>query len=203
MPAAPKTSRSKPKGARERILEKAQELFYTQGFQNTGINQIIEESGTAKASFYQYFKSKDDLAISYLKYYEAHVVNSMQNLMKKYDTLEDFIHAWTKLVNRDVKYNKNFNGDPFANFAAQLQRDDHGPITDQIENVIKRMYDLFASHLKRAQQKGQISKKTDAGLLAQRLLAIYQGSLSMSKISNDLSYVQDLEKLIMQVIKSS
>ena len=89
-------TKQKQKSAKDRILEKAQDLFYTQGFQNTGINQIIEESGTAKASFYQYFKSKDDLALSYLKYYEARVLNTMHSLMKKYPSIEEFIEAWTK-----------------------------------------------------------------------------------------------------------
>ena len=52
--------------AKERILSTASRLFYEQGFQATGINQIIEEAGIAKASLYQHFKSKDDLLLEYL-----------------------------------------------------------------------------------------------------------------------------------------
>lgn len=52
--------------AKERILDTATRLFYEQGFQATGINQIIEEAGIAKASLYQHFKSKDDLLLEYL-----------------------------------------------------------------------------------------------------------------------------------------
>ncbi len=35
---------------RERILQTAMKLFYSQGIKSTGINQIIEESKVAKAS---------------------------------------------------------------------------------------------------------------------------------------------------------
>jgi AcrR family transcriptional regulator len=52
--------------ARETILETADRLFYHQGYHATGINQIIDEAATAKASFYQYFPSKEALGKEYL-----------------------------------------------------------------------------------------------------------------------------------------
>lgn len=52
----------KPTGtARERILEVASDLFYRQGYRATGINEVIEKSGVAKATFYNHFPSKDVL----------------------------------------------------------------------------------------------------------------------------------------------
>ncbi|MEZ2446385.1 TetR/AcrR family transcriptional regulator [Chitinophaga sp. RCC_12] len=56
----------KEQGAKERILNTASELFYKQGYQATGINQIIEEAGIAKASLYQHFPSKEALLTEYL-----------------------------------------------------------------------------------------------------------------------------------------
>src|SRR5687768_7040812 len=54
-------------GPKERILETASRLFYYQGYNNTGINQILDEAKVAKASLYQHFGSKDELGIHYLK----------------------------------------------------------------------------------------------------------------------------------------
>jgi AcrR family transcriptional regulator len=52
---------------REQIIITASRLFLSQGYNLTGINQIIEEAGVAKASLYYHFPSKEDLGVAYLK----------------------------------------------------------------------------------------------------------------------------------------
>jgi AcrR family transcriptional regulator len=51
---------------REQIISTATRLFLSQGYNQTGINQIIEEAGVAKASLYYHFPSKEDLGVAYL-----------------------------------------------------------------------------------------------------------------------------------------
>jgi len=51
----------------DNILDAADRLFYRQGYNATGINQIIEESGVAKGSLYQHFESKTDLLVAYVE----------------------------------------------------------------------------------------------------------------------------------------
>lgn len=53
---------------KSRIVSAAWELFYSQGYDNTTVDEIVELSGTSKGSFYHYFDSKDGLlsSLSYL-----------------------------------------------------------------------------------------------------------------------------------------
>ena len=44
-----------------RLAESAWKLFYEKGYDNTTIEDIVEDSGTSKGSFYHYFRGKDDL----------------------------------------------------------------------------------------------------------------------------------------------
>lgn len=48
------------------ILETASRLFFAQGYAQTGINQLIDESGVAKRTFYRHFASKEALGMAYL-----------------------------------------------------------------------------------------------------------------------------------------
>jgi len=56
----------KPVVVIDRIMETADRLFYKQGYNLTGINQIIEEANISKPSLYNHFRSKDDLLLAYL-----------------------------------------------------------------------------------------------------------------------------------------
>ena len=71
--------KSKPKN---RILERAKVLFYEQGYSSTGINQILSDSNTAKASFYVSYPSKEDLAKTVLISYQADIMKLMRKMTR-------------------------------------------------------------------------------------------------------------------------
>ena len=50
-----------PESTRDRILEYAQDLFYSRGFHAVGLDQIVREAGLTKATFYNHFESRDAL----------------------------------------------------------------------------------------------------------------------------------------------
>jgi AcrR family transcriptional regulator len=52
---------------RERLVEAAMELFYTQGLRAVSVDKVIERAGTTKVTFYRHFQSKDDLIVAYLE----------------------------------------------------------------------------------------------------------------------------------------
>jgi AcrR family transcriptional regulator len=52
--------------AKQKILDTASRLFHKQGYNSTGINQIIKESNVAKGGLYHIFKSKEELCIEFL-----------------------------------------------------------------------------------------------------------------------------------------
>lgn len=69
------------KKTKSKIVTAAWKLFYEQGYENTTIEEIIEESGTSRGSFYHYFEGKDALlgSLSYM-------------FDEKYEELEETIH---------------------------------------------------------------------------------------------------------------
>lgn len=53
--------------ARDRIMVAASHLFCNQGFAATGIDTILDRAGTAKATLYNHFRSKDELIAEVLR----------------------------------------------------------------------------------------------------------------------------------------
>lgn len=56
--------------AAERILGVAGRLFYKQGIRAVGVDEIVRQAGVTKPSLYRSFRSKDELAATYLRDYE-------------------------------------------------------------------------------------------------------------------------------------
>lgn len=54
----------KTNDTKSRIVSAAWKLFYEQGYDNTTVDDIIEEAHVSKGSFYHYFVSKDSLPAS-------------------------------------------------------------------------------------------------------------------------------------------
>ncbi|HEV7717698.1 MAG TPA: TetR/AcrR family transcriptional regulator [Arsenicitalea sp.] len=61
----------KPLRAADRILQSARELFYRDGIRAVGVDEIVNRAGVTKPSLYRSFSSKDELAASYLRLYQA------------------------------------------------------------------------------------------------------------------------------------
>ncbi len=55
----------------EEIIRKGAELIHAQGFNATGIQQILQAVGIPKGSFYFYFKSKEDFGLEIIDYFNA------------------------------------------------------------------------------------------------------------------------------------
>lgn len=81
-------SRKKSVNTKGKIIAAAWKLFYDQGYDETTIDEIVEESGTSKGSFYHYFDSKDALLGS-LSYLFDEKYESLENQLAKFTCCMD------------------------------------------------------------------------------------------------------------------
>jgi AcrR family transcriptional regulator len=66
------------RGARQRILDAAAELFYREGINATGVERLASESSVSKRTLYQHFPSKTAVVEEYLRSIEHRVAESVQ-----------------------------------------------------------------------------------------------------------------------------
>jgi len=72
----------KHEARKNEILDVAQNLFYTHGFDKTSINQIIDEIGIAKGTIYHYFKSKYELLDAVVERLIIQMKNAVEPILK-------------------------------------------------------------------------------------------------------------------------
>jgi AcrR family transcriptional regulator len=108
---------------RERLLDAADRLFYSEGIRAVGIDRVLAEAGAAKASLYSHFRCKDDLIAAYVqrrgdaarKGIDAYVasVPPAQRALR----LFDYVIEWT--------LNDDFRGCPMQHVVGELPDADH------------------------------------------------------------------------------
>ncbi|MFH6964752.1 TetR/AcrR family transcriptional regulator [Flavobacterium plurextorum] len=121
---------------KERILETASRLFYHQGYNSTGINQIIAEAGIAIGSLYKHYQSKSDLLYHYLEQQEIEYFANLDDFLKGE---KDPIQKLLKLIDYRIKLQdeSNCSGCHFIKVNAEIGRED------------KKIKQFIISHKKR------------------------------------------------------
>jgi AcrR family transcriptional regulator len=174
--------------ARSRIVETASRLFYAQGYNSTGINQVIKEAEVAKASLYQYFPTKEDLLTEYLKVTATTTNEMLRSVVDKYKTprekvmgLFDFLLQFTKQT--------EFKGCNFLNVAAEIPVG-HPAVRALIKNQKNQTRSLFAG----------IMKPVGKQQLADELYLLFEAALASSKVYKDGWPVKTAKKIAAKLI---
>lgn len=72
-----------PEIRKAEIISVAQELFETNGFQKTSVDQIVKKAEIAKGTFYYYFKSKDDVMEAVMEKLTAALETRLNPILKE------------------------------------------------------------------------------------------------------------------------
>lgn len=164
---------------KERIITTASELFYFQGYNQTGINQIIAEAGVAKASMYQHFRSKEDIAVAYLKTRHIMWMEKLNKCVNKKDHANekilgcfDYLAEWLTEV--------NFRGCGWQNIITDLPAD-HKKIREQAI-FHKNEFRTWIQNLMKEDGKYSNNKAIQLG---DEILILIEGAIILSQIQKD------------------
>ena len=70
---------------KEKFIETASRLFEIKGYNATGLNEILAESGAPKGSLYYHFpKGKEQLALESINLAGEKIKNKIKNTLDKY-----------------------------------------------------------------------------------------------------------------------
>lgn len=123
---------SRKNSVKDRILHTASNLFYRQGFNTTGINQIIAEADIAIGSLYKHYRSKNDLLYHYLEQEAANYFAHLEDFLK--DENKPSLKI-IKLIDYRIKLQKDadYLGCHFIKINSEIGRQDK-----RVEELVTR-----------------------------------------------------------------
>jgi AcrR family transcriptional regulator len=161
------------RGARQRILDAAAELFYRDGINATGVERLAAESSVSKRTLYQHFPSKTAVVEEYLRSIEDRVANPLQDADQ---TPRERLLA---VFQAPAARGGPLRGCPFHNAAVEAAGTMPG-----VQDIVRAMKRNFIDGLTElAKQAGA----TNPQLLGSELGVLYEGAAALATSLDDLS----------------
>lgn len=183
---------------RTRLLNTAGELFRSQGFHATGLDQILKRSRAPKGSLYHYFPGgKDELAIATVR----HVASKMKENMASFLSSDSdpiaplgvlFERAAQSLTTSDFR-----SGCPIAAVTLDVASTQRA-IREACEQGFRALLEVLVEHIKRA---GLSAARAKA--LGTLVLASLEGALILSRAQKSVEPLTTVERELAILIKSS
>ncbi len=188
-------SRSRKNEAiREQLLDIGVAMFIDQGFHGTGIQEVVDQVGIPKGSFYNYFKSKEDFGAQAIIHYSDNFKEFLQavvNTSKKdaAQALNQFFDNLIALFNsKDCK-----EGCLLGNFAAEIS--DSSKIGRETMSIcVNEWKDLLKELIIRGQEQGHIKKDLSPNDLADFFLNFLEGSILRMKIEGSTAPLEQMRE---------
>jgi TetR/AcrR family transcriptional repressor of nem operon len=158
---------------RERLVQSADALILQQGFKQTTLADIAENSGIPLGNVYYYFKSKEDIGRSVIEMRLANL-RALLAQCSRFDSPQARLQAMLDYP-LEIQDNLTSNGCPLGTLAYELSRSD-GFLREGSKQLIKEMLDWSTAQFV---QMG----RSDAALLGLQFVSDLQG---MSLIANAL-----------------
>src|ERR1700730_18489086 len=127
-------------GPRQRLLDVAGRLFYTEGVHVVGIDRLLEESGVAKASLYAHFGNKDGLVRAYLEEHFADRREHVAQVLARYDSPRERLLGLFADV-QDALAGTTFRGCRFVSASAEARPDESiGALTEEYRTWVRTLF---------------------------------------------------------------
>jgi len=175
---------------REEIIRKGAELIHAQGFNATGLQQILQAANIPKGSFYFYFKSKEDFGLEIIDYFNA-IISSIftrylsDKNMPPLRRLEELFECFESIFQRSG-YTL---GCPIGNLSLELA-DTNERLRARLEDVIKARIAQIESCLKEAKVNKSLPADLNAADTAHFIFHGFEGAVLHMKVVKSIKPFQ-------------
>ncbi len=176
MPGEPITRRGR--ASRERIVERAAELFAERGIAATSVDEVLAAAGAGKGQFYHYFRGRDELAAAAVGYRCAQVVAELAQALGGISSLAELEQALAGFVAGFEQ--AGLPGCPIGSLATEVAGRNEDARAEAAAGF-DAWERLLADGLERMRQRGELRADAQPAVIATALLASIEGGMVLSQ----------------------
>jgi TetR/AcrR family transcriptional repressor of nem operon len=184
---------------RDKIVHAALDRFHALGFSACGVQEIVDKAGVPKGSFYNYFDSKERLALEVL---EVYAQGSKREMLadETVPPLKRLRGHFNFLATRYAGFGYG-KGCLIGNIAAEAS-DNMPVIRKALAQGLASWTKLVAAAIRDGQKDGSIEPRVDADELARFLINSWEGAVIRMKLTNSRQPLDDFFSLALPLVAS-
>jgi AcrR family transcriptional regulator len=190
--------------ARQKILRIASNLFWHNGFESTGVAEILEETGLGSGSLYWFFDSKEDLLLAVLENYRKKLVAVIEKpAFEQSDDPLERLFAILDFYRRHLVENNFEFGCPIGNIVLEV-----GDRYPAVRHKTEVLFEDWRGMITRCLEPIAYAFPGDmtSASLAMFVLTIMEGSVMQARAHKDITYfdesVQHLKNYLEKIIEN-
>lgn len=182
---------------RDKIFAAAQDRFHALGYSACGVQQIVDAAGVPKGSFYNYFKTKEGLALEVL---EMYVASSRREILSN-----AALSPLTRIREHFGFFISRYEKDGFergcliGNLSAESS-DDVPLLREALKDSLSTWAELLSSVIIEGQAIGEIKPGLEPAAMARFLINSWEGTVLRMKITNDRRPLDDFMSIGMGLL---
>jgi TetR/AcrR family transcriptional regulator, transcriptional repressor for nem operon len=181
---------------RQRILDRAAEIIHRKGFNNTGIQEILDSAEVPKGSFYFYFKSKEALGLALIDYHAQRFAALSEAVLKDSDgspleRLKRFFDAVKERYEQEAWK----SGCPIGNLTQEMASLNPAFQT-KLKEVFARMATAMRDCLHEACAYGEINPSLDVESTADFIVNSWEGALLRMKAEGSIEPLKVFQEIL-------
>ncbi|XZF12778.1 TetR/AcrR family transcriptional regulator [Chitinophagaceae bacterium MMS25-I14] len=178
----------------DKILDTADRLFYTQGYCNTGINQVIEEADIAKGSLYKHFETKTDLLVAYIQRAHERWYSRLEAAVNKVaDPKGKLLAIFDHHTERQEI--RQFGGCPFVKANDEAGNSDPR-VLDKIQQTKQRSKDFIKMLVAASDHKKILTDRE----LTEAIFLLLEGAIVAASVFKRTDEIQSAKKIIRKLL---
>lgn len=183
---------------KNKILEHAGKMIRMKGFNNTGIQEILDSAGVPKGSFYFYFKSKEDLGLALIDHFEQSVGQLGESLLvnasgSPLERLRGYFEAMRLFFEQDGWK----GGCPIGNLTQEM-----GPLNEAFRTKLRAVFRLMQSGirdcLEQAKAANELDSHVDVDETSEFILDSWEGAIVRMKAEGNSAPLLLFQKIVFE-----
>ncbi|AKJ30834.1 TetR family transcriptional regulator [Caldimonas brevitalea] len=176
------------------------ELFSRCGYNATGIQQITDDAGVPKGSFYNHFESKEAFAAAIIDQYAAETRQAWSRMMERAPAqpVAAISYAFEQMIAHNER-SATWTGCLIGNFAAEVA-DSSELCRQRLAVAMRGWRTMLTPLIRKAQTLGEVRDDADPSQLSALVWDAWEGALLRTKLERSAAPLRECFDLILNCL---